>query len=622
MPTPAAGTLIYDGHCGFCRLWLEYWQALAGDGLEYIPSQEIGDRFPTLDRTALKSAVYLVTADGTVCRGAHAVFRLLAPVCSRYRFLLWLYTRIGLFRVAADAVYAFIASHRDFSYHATILVFGRRIRPKTWHTAGFLFLRLLGLTYFFAFASLRTQIAGLVGSHGLAPVAPVLAAIRANYGVRAYWIVPSVAWLNASDEALVIYASLGMFFAVLLALNLVPRLAALACLLLYLSLCAIGQPFTLFQWDALLVETGFLALFAGLPWLGWMYRLLAFRLVFESGLVKWLSGDPTWRNLHALRFHFWTQPLPTPAAWYISQSPAWLLDALTALVFAVELAVPFLLFLPRHFRHCGAAVLIGFQLFIAITGNYAYFNLLTIAILLWAFDDQFFAKRAGWLGRIGDRAFAGKPATTGRLDFARRFAHWLVPPRQPRIPGVSGVAAVVCVFLATTGIAQVVSMLASQSFGWLEGIEREIGSLDVVNSYGLFAVMTTERPEIIYEGSDDGLKWREYEFPDKPGDLRRSLPLVAPFQPRLDWQLWFAAMGPMTQNPWAGNLAIRLLEGEPSVLRLLNPPPFARPPKYLRALLYQYEFTSPQERATTGNIWKRQLSAIFIPQFSLADLHE
>jgi hypothetical protein len=533
-----------------------------------------------------------------------------------------------LFRVVTDASYAWIASHRDFCYRATVLIFGKRIRPKTWHTTGFLFLRSLGLTYLFAFASLRPQLAGLVGAHGLSPVAPLLAAIHANYALRAYSIVPSIVWLNASDEALVLYATLGMFFAVLLTLNLVPRLAALACLVLYLSLCAVGQPFTLFQWDALLVETGFLALFAGQLWLGWMYRLLAFRLMFESGLVKWLSGDPNWRNLHALRFHFWTQPLPTPAAWYLQHAPARLLDWLTALVFFVELAVPFLLFLPRHFRHWGAGLLIGFQMFIALSGNYAFFNLLTIAILLWAFEDQFFEERIrkvpgiGWLSRIGSVRPVSKSDATGHLDWSGRFARWFSGPALPRTPGLSTVAAVIFVFIAATGIGQVISMLAAERFGWLDAVEQEIAQLELVNSYGLFAVMTTDRPEIIFEGSENGVEWREYEFPDKPGDLRRSLPLVAPFQPRLDWQLWFAAMEPMSQNPWAGNLAIRLLEGEPSVLRLLNPPPFPHPPKYLRALLYRYEFTSREERARTGQVWKRRLSGIFIPQFSLADLRQ
>ena len=626
MPTPPAGTLVYDGHCGFCRIWLEYWQALLGDRLEYLPSQEIGGRFPTLDRNALKSAVYLVASDGSVYRGAHAVFKSLSPVSTRYRFLLWLYTRVALFRVITDAVYDWIASHRDFAYRATVIVFGKPIRPKTWHTAGFLFLRLLGLTYFFAFASLRPQIVGLVGAHGLAPVAPVLAAVHANYGLRAYFLVPSIAWLNASDEALVLYATLGMFFAVLLFLNFVPRLAALACLTLYLSLCAVGQPFTLFQWDALLIEAGFLALFCGLPWLGWMYRLLAFRLLFESGLVKWLSGDPNWRNLHALRFHFWTQPLPTPAAWYVAHAPAWLLDSFTALVFCVELAVPFSLFLPRRFRHWGAGLLIGFQLFIAITGNYAFFNLLTIAILIWAFEDQFFSEHVRFLGRLGGLPGVDAPAPSGgrahrgHFDWNSRFARWFAAPSLSGIPGLSGVAAIICVFVAITGIGQVASMLALQRFGWLDAVEREISSLELVNSYGLFAVMTTERPEIVFESSDDGVEWREYSFPDKPGDLRRPLPLVAPFQPRLDWQLWFAAMGPLSQSPWAGNLAIRLLEGEPSVLRLLNPPPFSHPPKYLRAFLYQYEFTSAEERAATGHVWKRMPSGVFIPQFSLADL--
>jgi hypothetical protein len=353
-----------------------------------------------------------------------------------------------------------------------------------------------------------------------------------------------------------------------------------------------------------------------------MYRLLAFRLMFESGLVKWLSGDPNWRNLHALRFHFFTQPLPNPVAWYVHQAPSWLLDSLTGLVLFVELPVPFLLFLPRRMRHWGAAWMIGLQVIIAMTGNYAFFNLLTVAILLWAFEDQFFSEIVHRFGRgheqsdlRGDQR--GRPLLR---QITRGFAHWFRAPPIPRVPGVNAIAAALCVCLAVVGIGQALSIVTSQHFTWLNRVERNIAPFEVVNSYGLFAVMTTERPEIAFEGSADGATWQEYGFPAKPGALNRALPWVAPFQPRLDWQLWFAAMGPVSQNPWAANLAIRILEGEPSVLRLLNLPPYSHPPKYARAFLYRYEFTSWEERRQSGNIWKRRLAGVYIPQVSLADL--
>lgn len=604
------GTLIYDGQCGFCRIWLEYWQSLLGDRLEYLAAQQIGTRFPSLDRSALRTAVYLVTPDGKAHRGAQAVFLSLAPAAARFRILLWLYTRISLFRSFTGVAYDWIAGHRDICYRATALSFGTRIRPQRWEIAASLFLRLLGLTYFVAFASLRPQIAGLVGAHGLSPVAPILDAIHANYGSRAYLLVPSLAWFQFGDEALVLLASLGMVFAAFLALNLLPRLTALMCFVLYLSLSAVGQPFTLFQWDALLLESGFLALFCGLPWLHFMYRLLAFRLLFESGLVKLLSGDPNWRNFHALRFHFFTQPLPVPLAWFAYQLPPWCLDSLTAVVLLLELPLPFFLFLPRRFRHWSAALLIAFQALIALTGNFAFFNLLTVAILVWSFEDRFFEEHARrFITALRLRPWAG--------PLLRRLA---APPLS-HLPGVRAAATLICLALAALGFGQLGSIAATHTIPYFAAVERSVAPFEIVNPYGLFAVMTTERPEIIFEGSNDGLAWREYAFPSKPGGVHRGLPLVAPFQPRLDWQLWFAAMEPIGQNPWAANLAIRLLEGEPTVLALLDPPPFPRPPKYMRAQLYRYQFTSWKERAETGDIWKRQLLGTYIPQFSLADLN-
>jgi lipase maturation factor 1 len=589
--------LIYDGRCGFCRIWLNYWREMLGDSMEDVASQDLAaEDFPQLDRAALKGAVYLALPDGTTFRGAHAVFRSLAPVAARYRLLLWLYESAGPFRATADRVYVWIARHRDFCYHLTSLTFGKTIRPHHYQITEFLFLRTLGVIYAFAFGSLSTQILGLVGEHGILHAAATMQAMHQALGSRAYWDVPTLLWLNMSDQAMSWCCGLGVFFALLLAVNVLPRLSAAMCFLLYLSVASVGQPFTLFQWDALLLEAGFLAIFAGIPRLVWVYRFLVFRLMFESGMVKLLSGDRNWENLHALRFHFMTQPLPNPVAWYVHHFQPWLLDSLTGWTLLIELATPFLLFMPRRIRHFGAKFLIALQVCIALTGNYAYFNLLTLALLIWAFDDDSFegiVRRLKWL----------RPRLP--LTFWTRF----------KALRVAATAVLVVVFFL--GATQVLSLFAPDFANRLSAPLAWTAPFEVVNSYGLFAVMTTTRPEIVFEGSNDQQTWQGYELPYKPGDVHRGLPVIAPLQPRLDWQLWFAALSNEQQDPWVGVLALRLLQGEPQVARFYSKVPFQTPPKYIRAQRYLYTFTTPQERRQTGDIWDRSLIGPYLPTLSL-----
>ena len=589
--------LIFDGHCGFCRIWLSYWRELLGDSMRYVASQDLAaEDSPELDRDALKSAVHLVLPDGTAFHGAHAVFRSLAPVALRYRLLLWLYESAGLFRATTDAIYAWIASHRYFCYHLTALTFGKTIRPHRFQFTEFLFLRALGIIYAFAFGSLSTQIRGLVGEHGILHAASTMQAMHQALGARSHWDVPTLLWLDMSDQAMSWCCRLGVFFALLLAINVLPRLCAALCFVLYLSIASVGQPFTLFQWDALLLEAGFLAIFSGIPWLVWVYRFLVFRLLFESGMVKLLSGDPNWENLHALRYHFMSQPLPNPVAWYVHHFQPWLLDSLTGWTLLIELVAPSLLFMPRRIRQMGAKFLIALQLCIALTGNYAYFNLLTLALLIWAFDDQSFegiATRLKWL----------RPSL--RLTFWTRF-------KALRVAATAVLA--VIVFLGAT---QVLSLFAPDLANRLSAPLAWTAPIEVVNSYGLFAVMTTTRPEIVFEGSNDQQNWQEYELPYKPGDVHRGLPVIAPLQPRLDWQLWFAALSNEQQDPWVGVLALRLLQGEPQVVRFFSKVPFQIPPRYIRAQRYLYRFTTPEERAQTGNIWDRSLIGSYLPVLSL-----
>ncbi|MBV9223003.1 MAG: lipase maturation factor family protein [Acidobacteriaceae bacterium] len=457
--------------------------------------------------------------------------------------------------------------------------------------------RLLGLTYLAAFGSFWPQITGLIGSNGITPAAPSLSAMRSEIGIlRAFEFAPSLFWFGISDGLLLWCCRLGCAGALLLTLGIWPRIAAAICWVLYLSLVSIGSPFTNFQWDALLLECGFLALFTGSSWLVWAYRVLLFRLMFESGIIKLLSGDPNWRNLHAIRYHFLTQPLPNPLAYYLYRAPAWLLDSFTASTLVIELVAPFLLFGPRRIRQAGVALLMLLQFTIFLTGNYAFFNFLSLALCLWGLDDDTFRPLAHLLlrGRAMVEAAGSRTARLGRTA-----------------------ASVILAFLIVLGIVQLMGMLSPKVARPFRSSLSSLAPFEIVNSYGLFAVMTTTRPEIIIEGSNDQADWREYSFPYKPGELHRPLPLVAPHQPRLDWQMWFAALGTFPENRWVGNLMYRLLTGDPAVMELLNPPPFTKPPRYMRALLYNYTFTTPQERARTGAVWKRQLRGTWFGPVSL-----
>ncbi len=466
--------------------------------------------------------------------------------------------------------------------------------PGAFHLTEALFLRLLGLIYLSAFGSLWPQIPGLMGSRGIAPVARFVAALHSELGPRAFFYAPSLFWFTSSDAVLLLACALGCVASLLMAAGVFSRASTVACFILYLSLSSVGQPFMSFQWDALLLEAGFLAIFAGAPWLVWAYRLLLFRLMFESGWVKFASHDPNWRNLHALRFHFMTQPLPNPVAYYVYRAPAGLLDFLTGVTLAIELLAPFLLFGPRVARYIGVALLMLLQFSILLTGNYAFFNLLALALCLWSLDDRIFAPLSRLLLWRFPRA---SPSTK---------------PEAFRVAGNCVVAALVAL-----AVMQLLDSLVPRIASTVSKPLTAIQPFEIVNGYGLFAVMTTTRPEIILEGSNDQLDWREYQFPYKPGNTHRSLPWVAPYQPRLDWQMWFAALGDYQSSTWVGGLMYRILTGEPSVYHLLNPPPFDHPPRYLRALVYQYEFTTPAERARTGAIWQRQLRGVWFGPVSL-----
>ena len=480
-----------------------------------------------------------------------------------------------------------------------------------WAFTCWLFLHLLGVIYLIAFLSLWMQLKGLVGHDGILPAAPFLQAARAQLGPAAYWVLPTACWLNASDAALQLLCALGVGAAVALILDRAP--AAMLALLWasYLSLATVCRDFLWFQWDSLLLETGFLAVFLA-PWrmsparepeppprlAVWLLRWLLFRLMVSSGAVKLSSGDPAWRTLTALVYHYETQPLPTWIGWYAHQLPAWFHRLSCAAMFAVEFAAPFAAFAPRPWRRAGAAVLAAFQLLIMATGNYTFFNLLAIILCLPLLDDDLWPAR--W------RSALRRPAAPNEPVAPRTCPRWLLVP-------------VACLLaLATTVPALGAFHERARVPAPLAALYSALATWRVVGSYGLFAMMTTSRPEIIVEGSADGEVWQAYEFTDKPGDLRRRPRFVAPNQPRLDWQMWFAALGGYRNNPWFLSFCSQLLKGSPDVLALLAHNPFPDgPPHYLRALVYDYRFTDVAARRAEGAWWRREPKGLYCPMLSL-----
>jgi lipase maturation factor 1 len=438
------------------------------------------------------------------------------------------------------------------------------------------FLRFLGFIYFIAFTSFGVQASGLIGSRGIVPYAAYLAAMRQSLGRAAYWEIPTILWLNRGDAALAAVWVLGAVAGLSAIFGYRQRLALAVALALWLSLCAVGQDFLSFQWDVLLLEAGFLAIFADeSPVRIWLFRWLIFRLMIFSGLGKLLSGDRTWRTLTAMAYHYHTQPLPTPLAWLMDKLPLAAQKASTLFVFIAELAAPLLFFAPRRLRHIGAWITIVLQFLILSTGNYTFFNLLTIALCVFLFIE---------------------------------------PQRLPRTRLHQAVSVALVAFIGVTSGLLFLELFGADLPPGGNAILHVTSPLRIVNSYGLFTVMTVERPEIVVEGSEDGENWRAYEFPYKPGDVMRAPPIVEPHQPRLDWQMWFAALENYQQNRWFVNFMIKLLEGEPAVLRLLQYNPFPKaPPKYIRARLYLYEFTGFGEKGW----WKRQERGLYFPAVSL-----
>jgi lipase maturation factor 1 len=620
---PPKPLLIWDGDCDFCRLWIERWREITADKVDYATYQDAAGRFPEIPVDQFTRAMAFIKPDGEVFFAADAVYQSLAYRRSR-RWLTWSYNHVPGFAAVSETGYAFIARHRNFASEVTRLLWGNDVQRPTYVWARRWFLRALGVIYLIAFVSLWLQVDGLVGGDGISPANQFLPAVRAHVGPNAYLLLPTLCWLNSSDAFLHFLCGGGVLFSLLLIFGIAPAFSLLVLFVFYLSLTIVGQVFFSFQWDVLLLETGFLSIFFA-PWRLWpaelsfrarsaiparapvslaalfLLKFLLFKLMLMSGVVKLTSGDPSWWNLTALDYHYWSQPLPTIFGWWADKSPEWFKHFSVAFCLVVEIIVPFFFWSPRRLRLIAAGLLIFLQLAIAITGNYCFFNLLTIALCLLLIDDSLVG-----IPRMRESGRDQSVDTPGGRALPERMSAYAAGVIIITTLPINGWL----LFSAFKPLAQPPHALAD--------VYEKLEVFRILNGYGLFRVMTKDRCEIAIEGSADGINWLPYEFKWKPGDLKHAPGWCAPHQPRLDWQMWFAALETPRENPWFIALVFRFLQGSRDVNALLAFNPFPdKPPRYVRAMFYRYRFTTVDELRQTGAWWKREELREYLPTVSL-----
>src|SRR5579872_1761007 len=453
--------------------------------------------------------------------------------------------------------------------------------------------RGLGVVCLIAFLVALNQFRPLLGERGLLPVPAFVKQIPFRES-------PSLFYLFPRDWAFIAAAWVGIGLSCLAIVGLAERSSWLAAAvwaaiwLLYLSFVNVGQTFYGFGWESILLEACFFAIFLGgsqsepqrIPI--WLFRWLLFRVMFGAGLIK-LRGDPCWRDLSCLNYYFETQPMPNPLSWYFHWQPVWVHQAGVLFNHFIEVVVPFAYFLPQP--ACGIAGLmtIVFQLVLMLSGNLSWLNALTIVLAFSTLDARFLApviRTAAPVMHAPSRAF-----------------EWATF-------GIGGLVAVM-------SIPVILNMISARQL-----MNFEYNPLHLVGTYGAFGSITRPRFEVIVEGTDEmplspSTHWREYEFKAKPGDVNRAPPQIAPYHLRLDWLMWFAAFSSYQDHPWFVHFLGQLLANDPDALSLIRTNPFPeKPPRYVRALLYEYHFTTPEQRRQTGAWWTRIPAGNYFPAVS------
>ena len=461
--------------------------------------------------------------------------------------------------------------------------------------ARFVFQRGLGLVYLIAFLVALNQFRPLLGERGLLPVPAFVKRVSFREAPSLFHFLPN-------DAAFTAFAWLGIVLSCIVLSGLSERYGTWFSMMIwaalwaiYLSFVNVGQIFYAFGWESILLEAGFFAMFLGSRTTSvslialWLVRWLEFRVMFGAGLIK-LRGDPCWRNFTCLDYHYETQPMPNPLSWYFNWAPHWTHVAGVGFNHFCELIVPFGYFLPQPVASIAGILTIVFQALIMASGNLSWLNFMTIVLAIPMLDDRILA----FLAPL-------RPMVLHEPHLLHKIA-------------ILAVAAMV-VGMSINPIRNMVSPN--------QVMNTEYNPYHLVGTYGAFGSVTRTRDEVIVEGTDDpspgpSTKWLEYEFKGKPGNVARIPPQIAPYHLRLDWLMWFAAMSDYYDHPWFVHFMGKLLQGDAGTLSLLKTNPFPdHAPRYVRAELYRYEFTTPDEKRATGHWWKRQLTGMYFPAVSL-----
>ncbi len=470
----------------------------------------------------------------------------------------------------------------------------------------FVLLRLLGFVYFFAFLSLATQVIPLIGENGLLPAKNFLETFRFDSKLDAFFNLPTIFWFKISDNMLLILSWFGVLlsFVVMIGFANVPIMVVLW--FLYMSFVHIGQLFYGYGWEIQLLETGFLAVFL-CPLLDmkpfpktappkaviWLFRWLAFRIYLGAGLIK-IRADSCWRDLTCLYYHYETQPIPNPLSPYFHFMPKWFHKLGVLWNHFVELVVPWFAFYPQIARYIAGILMISFQFILILSGNLSFLNWITIVPIIACFDDNFFRKiMPKWIINKAEFATAHK-----RFYKPQKFIAWAL-----------------VILIVWLSIPVVQNLLSSRQI-----MNTSFNQWNLVNTYGAFGSVGKMRGELVIEGTNDNIitqetKWKAYEFKAKPTDPYRKLPIIAPYQPRIDWQIWFAAMQRPEHNPWLIHLIWKLLDNDKDALSLLANNPFPdKPPKYIKVDYYIYKFAPLDDKS--GAVWTREYIGQWLPPLS------
>jgi lipase maturation factor 1 len=491
-----------------------------------------------------------------------------------------------------------------------------------------LFLRALGLIYFSAFFSLIFQVRGLIGPAGILPAGNYLHAVAQSFTPwMRVWYAPSILWWSSGPVMLSAMCWMGMTASVLLVLNLWPRGMLLICFVCFLSFVSAAQDFSGYQSDGMLLEAGAIALFFAppgfRPGLGWAHPPSAaslfllqwewFRIYFESGVVKILSGDPQWRHFTAMDEYYQNGPLPTWIGWYVQHLPHWFHAASVYATLALELGLVWMLFLPRRWRIVCFFLVTPWQVGIILTANYTFLNYLVLVLGVLLLDDRFVLQLlpANLKERVPGTTSEEASLPGAQVEGAS-IEGWRenLRPKWSALKLAVSSGILIWIFYATT--AELIWMFVRAPLPTSPVTALE--PFRIANQYGLFAVMTRGRYEIEFQGSQDGQSWVAYPFRYKPQDLNKPPGIYAPYQPRFDWNLWFASLGSWREYPIVPNTEVRLLSSDKDVLALFAGNPFPQePPRQIRAVLWQYWFTSMAEKRATGMWWRGQLMGLYAP---------